>query len=112
MPDEIKFLGGLLAAALSGLTFIAYKHPYNYRKLDRVLWAILVLFQTGIIVWNISVYNAEMAIIHLQINDVALMHKLIDVVDSQNLPIFYLVAISLSELYLFFIWSFPYWLLE
>jgi hypothetical protein len=112
MPDEIKLLSGLLVAALTGLTFIAYKHPYNYRKLDKVLWAILVLIQTAIIVWNASILHTEITLLQMPLDDMPSIHKAIGIVRAQVLPFYYLVLISLAELYLFFIWSFPYWLLE
>lgn len=48
------FLSALALAALSGVTFIAYKHPSGYRKISTKLFIAIVALIWGLMIWNAS----------------------------------------------------------
>jgi hypothetical protein len=62
--DDIsaKLGGGIILAALTGVTFIAYNHPRAYRKLALFLFGFLVLLYFSLISWSVSNNNAESAV--------------------------------------------------
>jgi hypothetical protein len=46
---------GLLLAAITGLTALAYKHPEGYAKIHKVLSIILLLVVLSITSWNAAI---------------------------------------------------------
>jgi len=50
-----KLLPGLIVAALSGLTFLAYKHPKAYQKIFTwLMWSSWALI-AGLLIWDFSI---------------------------------------------------------
>ena len=58
-----KIVTGLVLAGISGITFVAYRHPQAYEKLWGWLALIDVLVVLGIVIWNTSSYATNSAVI-------------------------------------------------
>lgn len=67
--DTDKWLGGLALAALSGLTFLAYKHPKAFEKLFKAIMLLIIVTFLMAISWNISSDVAIQTIIKLLPDD-------------------------------------------
>jgi hypothetical protein len=63
---------GLLLALISGLTFLAYKHPRAFDQLREAIELVVSLIFTGLLAWSVAVQIA--------FSDVA------KYIDSQNFP--------------------------
>jgi hypothetical protein len=55
-------IGAIAVAALSGLTFVAYKHPQAYKKLALFLNGIIILGWTAGLSWSFSNQWARIAV--------------------------------------------------
>lgn len=60
-----KLISGLMLAALSGLTFLAYNHPTSYAILYKYLTGILVLLYIGLVIWDGGVRTTHMRLLPL-----------------------------------------------
>lgn len=52
--DLEKFVSGLALAAITGLTFIAYKHPRAFDRMYLPMYAILTICVTSFLAWDFS----------------------------------------------------------
>jgi len=65
-----KLLSGIVVGALTGLTYLAYKHPEAYQK--RIYWMIvgpLFLFMIAATIWSAGVLSAYAVLISLIVPD-------------------------------------------
>jgi hypothetical protein len=58
-----KLIPSLAVAALTGLTFLAYKHPNASAYLNAALTFVLVMTALGMAVWNLGVDKARLELI-------------------------------------------------
>lgn len=54
-----KLIPGLVLAALSGLTFVAYKHPASYVYFQIPLMAVITLVYLGVLAWEQGINSAH-----------------------------------------------------
>jgi hypothetical protein len=55
-----SIVGGLLLALISGLTFIAYRHPRGYRRILSVLLPLLLMLALGDVAWRAGSISASL----------------------------------------------------
>lgn len=53
---------GLLLATVSGVTYLAYKHPTAYRKVASPLWWLVLLIQIVATIWSLAVQAAYLKV--------------------------------------------------
>jgi len=62
-PEMLEALaGGLLVAALSGLTLVAYRHPHTYARWAKVLSTVAVALVVVVLVWNTAALETISAV--------------------------------------------------
>jgi TRAP-type C4-dicarboxylate transport system permease small subunit len=112
----IKIGGGLVVAALSGVTFVAYKHPRAYAKVFLILIAVCTTIFLGEIVWgmsNVAARTAAFEAMKLSGSDeLANADKIYAAVAAHSTPDWVLGVTIAIWAYLVFLSSFPYWLLD
>jgi hypothetical protein len=106
-------IGAIAVAALSGLTFLAYKHQKAYQKLSLFLGSIIILGLGAGLSWNISNQwagtAAEQAAYNLCPGKAYEIRK---AVDAYTVPSWLFLAFVAWTLYGLFLSSFPLWLLD
>jgi hypothetical protein len=55
-------ISGLILATVSGLTFVAYKHPPGYKKIQAVILPVLSISIVGVSIWNLAVGETARAL--------------------------------------------------
>src|SRR5690349_3293182 len=63
-----KILPGLILAAISALTYVAYKHPDGYGRLHKVGRVIFPTLFVGALIWDISASRAFSALYEMFID--------------------------------------------
>jgi hypothetical protein len=54
MDDNIgKAIGGIAVAAISAVTFVAYRHPKAYVKLQLSLILAMLVVACGVMIWDL-----------------------------------------------------------
>jgi hypothetical protein len=105
-------IGSIAVAALTGLTFVAYKHPDAYRKLCVALTITTMIVNIVFLSWNMSnkaAFNAFFAQ-----NKLDQEHAFIarEIVLSAVAPDWIVLLTIAATFYLAFLYSFRYWLLS
>jgi hypothetical protein len=59
-----QLVAGIGVAAISGITFLAYKHPDAYKKVFIGLFVIFASVMVGLVIWDLSNLYAHLAAIH------------------------------------------------
>jgi hypothetical protein len=107
------FTGGIVVAALGGLTFIAYNHPEAYKKLSLFLNSIIILvFVAG---WSWSLSNQWAGIAAYREASKSCGGKAYEIekaVDAHAVPNWLFWSFMVGSLYVFFLSAFPLWLLD
>ena len=55
----------LVVLSVSGITFIAYKHPNAYQKMFKYLMIIASIVYLGFILWSVAVRYTEIAVLEI-----------------------------------------------
>jgi len=109
------FLSGLLLAIVSGLTFVAYKHPKGYR---RIFWMIVPLFAI-LFVGNVLTYVIEIAVgirqlgknavkVETELGKVSVWASFIESLNDNLTKLTWIVAVSFGiSLFLLFLYALP-----
>lgn len=50
-----NILSGIILASITGITYVAYKHPKGYRRISSKLTALIFLVFVGGSIWNAAV---------------------------------------------------------
>jgi hypothetical protein len=114
MADTVAtIIGAIAVTALSGLTVLAYKHPKAYQKLVLVLNGLIILGWVGGLSWSLSNQWVRIAVdrvaYDLYSGKASALGK---AVDEYALPSWLLWAFIASSLYIQFLVTFPWWLLD
>jgi hypothetical protein len=97
---------GLVLASVSGLTFLAYKHPIAYRKLYFALRFPFLMMFFGVVLWDISAMRALSTLLPLVVPEQAKQAH--DAVGSQQLMNFWrFLFFMFAMAYLEFLQWFP-----
>jgi len=97
---------GLILAAVSGLTFVAYKHPSGFDKLANILHIAAVSILIGLTIWNIAIDKAHIQLMKL-LQEGAL-DKAQLALDEISLPTGWIIATFLAfEFYILFLSYLP-----
>lgn len=110
MVDSI--VTGLLLAAVSGITFIAYKHPRGYRKLLRLIFIIGLSICSGLIGWMVAVKVSATTARRITTNNALgfedRLDQLPEAINGLNDNLLYpVIGLSLVVLYLKFLQHLP-----
>lgn len=102
----------LAIASGTGLAFIAYKHPREYKPLAIGICVVLMCLLYGGIIWDISngaAHNAAM-----ESNAIALekIRILSDAIRAHSVPLWWNFVIFIIFFFVLFLLSFPSWLLS
>lgn len=111
MDDVLKtVVSGLAVAAVGAVTFVAYRHPSAYLKLNVGISTIVSAMVLGAMIWNLSNQTASFAISEpmLPWSEVA---KARDLVEAKSTPGWWIIVGVALMGYLVFLRSFPAWLL-
>ena len=101
MDDVLKtVVSGLAVAAVGAVTFVAYRHPSAYLKLNVGISTIVSAMVLGAMIWNLSNQTAR--------SEVA---KARDLVEAKSTPGWWIIVGVALMGYLVFLRSFPAWLL-
>jgi hypothetical protein len=101
----------ICVAALSGLTFIAYEHPKEYQKLYPILVGIIFTFMVATAAYNIGAERASSAIYGSIEGETA--SKASGAISDIEIPWWIASWLPLGIYsYLFFLWTFQFWLLK
>lgn len=106
------FAGGVALAAITGITYVAYKHPKEFGRLYLYISAIMLICIVIMATWNISISYTIRTIYDSGKLDSE--HKLIihDITDVEMIPLWAFVLFTPIGLYLMFLTTLPYWLLK
>jgi hypothetical protein len=103
--------GGFAVAAVSAVTFVAYKHPRAYAKL--YLWLCGANFAgvMGMVIWNFSNLATSNTILRsgLSPDKIAATESIINITE---IPAWWIFLGGFVAFYLLFLTSLPYWLIE
>jgi hypothetical protein len=106
-------IGAIAAAALSGLTFLAYKHPKAYSKLSLFLNSIIILGVGSSLSWNLSNEMAGTAAEQAAYNLCqGTAYEIKKAVDAYMVNKWFFLAFAALAIYTLFLLSFPLWLLD
>src|ERR1700730_636245 len=101
--------GAISVAALSGLTFLAYRHQKAYQKLSLFLSGILILGLGVILSWNLSIQWAGIAVNQTAYNLCPeKAYEIRKAIDAYTVPSWLFVAIVAWSFYILFLLSFPF----
>jgi hypothetical protein len=97
-----------------GLTFVAYKHPKEYMPLALCLTILLAILTVGGCIWNISNVTASGAIVTSEFLKLGMgkIDEMQAAIAVYSLSGWWLIWVMLIWLYIWFLLSFPLWLLE
>jgi hypothetical protein len=110
MDDTVeKVITGLIVAAISGLTFIAYKHPRAYGRLHLTLSTITLYITLSMVAWNVSTFTVAYVVKESKVAGDKTTET-INVILSVAAPHWwFLISVGVT-LYLWFLYSFRWWL--
>lgn len=74
-----KLLPGIAIAALSGLTFLAYKHHHAYVRLANLLLGVMALAMLGLLIWDTSIF-----VTHRGLRDLIPLEKQIAALEARD----------------------------
>jgi hypothetical protein len=107
------FTGGIVVAALGRLTFIAYYHPEAYKKLSLFLNSIIILVFVAGFSWSLSNQWARTAAYGEASKSCAgKTYEIGKAVDAYAVPNWLSWSFLGGSLYVFFLSTFPLWLLD
>ncbi len=112
MDDAVgRLVGGIALAALSAVTFVAYKHPKAYVKLYLILITIVGVGMVGISVWGISNVAALNSLLGITLpNDKS--EEIRAAIEGASPP-FWWIGVGLMIIgYLWLLTTLPNWLLD
>ncbi len=66
-------ISSLIVAALSGLTFLAYKHPEAFKPIRFILNTLCIAILVGIAIWNSALSSAYSALIPFLSKEVGIL---------------------------------------
>ncbi len=100
----------LILAAISGVTFVAYKHPNGYRTIAKPLISITIVLCFFLVIWNLAGLTTNIRILkkNLDTNSDAKISESSYLIESMNQNLnsiikAFIVVISLDG-YLMFLW--------
>jgi hypothetical protein len=109
-------VGGIIVAALSGVTFIAYKHPRAYTRLMVSLYCVIILLFAGGFGWMMgcsaasrAAYSAASSLTKLNLVEA---RDIKEAGEAAGVPNWYPITLLAVSVYLSFLWTFPMWLLD
>lgn len=85
-------ISGIVLAAISGLTFIAYKHPKGYFRIHIPLTTIIGSTMMCILFWNFGVMTAHSKLIKFLVTDTRAEQDAI--IDSITVNVWWVVGIN------------------
>lgn len=106
---------GVVVAALGGITVIAYRHPRAYLRLMICLWLILAALAIGGIGYMMGTSYAALEASKTsfrQDSNLAKADEMYKAAESHALPGWCAFVLGASFAYLWFLSSFPFWLLD
>ena len=101
---------GIILAALSGITFVAYKHPEAYSKLYWWLLALSALANVAGTAYDVGISDAIHALSMAKSMDAAQRVLAVDAIGPRSLPGWIYAVLWGLVLYFLFLSSFPAWL--
>jgi hypothetical protein len=108
-------VASLVVTTVAGLTVVAYKHPRAYAKLGLFLLMVANLFLAGGVVWNFSNSAVKSAVSSMLLNSGMAYAKITEIesiIGARLAPWLWYFIVTGTQIYLIFLWTFPYWLLE
>jgi hypothetical protein len=109
----VQLLVALAVAALSGISFLAYKHPKAYAKFYLPLMILFLAIAYGDIIWDMSISDAyRMALPYIEIGK---MNEATQAIRDEELAVkvpYLLLIVTGLPCYFLFLAVLPYLLVE
>lgn len=115
MEDKtiLSILTPLVIAIGSGLAFIAYRHPREFRILSVWIFCLLGCLSVGGVIWDASNSAAHTAVMESNAKiDFKTVNDLSAAIRAVSLPWWWFLMLLCAGLYELFLLSFPFWLLR
>lgn len=94
----VQIIGTMLVAALTGLTYLAYKHPKSYSEIYIVISAFVLALLVGLSAWNFAVSQSFRKLIPYM--DTDKLDVAGTVIDGLSIPMVYIWGVILVNIYL------------